>query len=764
MLARYKKRSNLFQIVVSYLLIIIPLIIVNAIIYYMIFVANYEEELSNVNKKSLLQMKMVVDNMVTVPIFEVFSHIAFDTKNVGYFDPIYEQDKVYEMWAIYKVHQDLLALKKKNVSLFHSINIYYSDSKFVNSSSSFKYVDQHTSSYVEFEWLKHIDFIGTTTSFASHEPRLFYNNEKDEVITILRTLLTGDAASDKKAIVAINIYKSYIDDILNQNIVQDIYQFNIYHKNGNSIYSTKKDWEKDNAVVKELLSAKRLSSHKVSQVKVNDLIHSFVLSDDNDFVYTFTTPKSNYFEKSSILKKQIVFMGIAMLVISSILVYIKSKKIYRPISELVKQAKNSIDLKKDRDVDDYQAIDVTIQTLTKKINGLNRTLDTYIPNIKNNFYTDLIQNTISINDIKNKQKFLDIRFVGPYYKVLIVFFSKLMSISEIELLCLGIMEYTDHLNYKGLNIYNLIRGKHEIVMICNYKDCLIYDQMVSQLYVYITKNLGLGSNKYKCKLCSGKSYSDIENVYKSYAEAKEMNKYTFIYDNMMDYDKDGPFADIKAEEIFDPYQLKGLINTMNRNQLESYIQDTVYQMKVRKASYETVQLLLSELVSKTKQFLQENSLRLPSDIVDTFVADYKKMVHLDEFNKIYSQLIKDVLLVVETRKETSKSELVESILTYIEKHIDKEICLRDLADCFHVSYSYLSKIIKEETGKTYSQLLVIKRIHHANKLLKETNLTVEQISGKVGFKDAGYFIKQYKKIKGVTPGYYRKNLNIERYT
>lgn len=133
MFSRHKNRSNLFQIVVSYLMIIIPLIMINAIIYYTVFVSSYEEEVSNVNKKSLLQIKMVVDNLVSTPSYEVFADISFDTKNIGYFDPIYYPDKVYKMWDIYKVHKGLLNLKKQNVSLFHSLGIYYLENEFINS-------------------------------------------------------------------------------------------------------------------------------------------------------------------------------------------------------------------------------------------------------------------------------------------------------------------------------------------------------------------------------------------------------------------------------------------------------------------------------------------------------------------------------------------------------------------------------------------------------------------------------------------------------
>ena len=86
---------------------------------------------------------------------------------------------------------------------------------------------------------------------------------------------------------------------------------------------------------------------------------------------------------------------------------------------------------------------------------------------------------------------------------------------------------------------------------------------------------------------------------------------------------------------------------------------------------------------------------------------------------------------------------------------------QQLAEYFHMNASYISFLIKKETGLTYSQYLTNLRITQAKKLLASSQMTLMEISETVGFHDYFYFIKKFKKITGVTPGYYQKNLSAQ---
>lgn len=93
-----------------------------------------------------------------------------------------------------------------------------------------------------------------------------------------------------------------------------------------------------------------------------------------------------------------------------------------------------------------------------------------------------------------------------------------------------------------------------------------------------------------------------------------------------------------------------------------------------------------------------------------------------------------------------------SILSYLNAYYSQDISLKKISEEFHLNPSYISQLIKGETGLTYTQYVTELRIGKAKELLKTTRMSLTEISDAVGFNDYFYFIKKFKKVVGVTPG------------
>lgn len=94
------------------------------------------------------------------------------------------------------------------------------------------------------------------------------------------------------------------------------------------------------------------------------------------------------------------------------------------------------------------------------------------------------------------------------------------------------------------------------------------------------------------------------------------------------------------------------------------------------------------------------------------------------------------------------------VMQYIHKHLDSAN-LSELAQAMHYNTSYLSKRIKEETGKTFSELYQESRMQFAAELLQKTQMTLEAISARAGYYDISHFCRHFKKRYGFTPNDYR---------
>ncbi len=101
-------------------------------------------------------------------------------------------------------------------------------------------------------------------------------------------------------------------------------------------------------------------------------------------------------------------------------------------------------------------------------------------------------------------------------------------------------------------------------------------------------------------------------------------------------------------------------------------------------------------------------------------------------------------------------ELVKKIIAHIDASYTEDIMLSSLSKQFNISLGYLSALIKKETGKTYSEYIINKRLNLAKGLLSDSTISIQEIVERVGYKDYFHFNKLFKKHFGITPSKYRK--------
>ena len=103
-------------------------------------------------------------------------------------------------------------------------------------------------------------------------------------------------------------------------------------------------------------------------------------------------------------------------------------------------------------------------------------------------------------------------------------------------------------------------------------------------------------------------------------------------------------------------------------------------------------------------------------------------------------------------------KLVQSILSYIEKNYAEDISMDDLTEKFHISRTYISRLLKKYAGKSFLEYLTDIRFKHVEQLIADDRYKQYEIAEMVGYKDFGYYIKVFKKRYGITPNEFRKHI------
>lgn len=102
------------------------------------------------------------------------------------------------------------------------------------------------------------------------------------------------------------------------------------------------------------------------------------------------------------------------------------------------------------------------------------------------------------------------------------------------------------------------------------------------------------------------------------------------------------------------------------------------------------------------------------------------------------------------------SRLIYTIKQYMEEHISEpELSLASAAKVFYLNSSYLSRIFKKETGRSFVEYLTDLRIEKAKLLLKNSDLKIYEIAERVGIDNPNYFGILFKKVEGCSPLEYR---------
>lgn len=116
----------------------------------------------------------------------------------------------------------------------------------------------------------------------------------------------------------------------------------------------------------------------------------------------------------------------------------------------------------------------------------------------------------------------------------------------------------------------------------------------------------------------------------------------------------------------------------------------------------------------------------------------------------------------ETEEEVKQSptydKTIDNVVADIREHYMEDISLTSLAAKYNISMARLSEMIKEHLNLNFSDYIAALRIQRAKELLRDESLSIQEIAEIVGYNDYFYFTKVFKKVEGISPSKYRKEI------
>jgi two-component system response regulator YesN len=481
-----------------------------------------------------------------------------------------------------------------------------------------------------------------------------------------------------------------------------------------------------------------------------------------DWKYAFVIPKRFIDNKIGKIRVYIFIFVIFSMVIGYILSYFLALHNYNPIRKIIDNIKPYN--KNTNDKHEYDQIETAFNTILEIKNELNKVCIKQTLLIQNNFIETLLK-----EEIKDHNQIHEIiTFSGTHFK---------SDIFCVFALCEKTQKSLDSKD-DPLFLQEVFENEIEVLQNNAFKDVIMYPIEIDNLMVILVNfNPKSAENTYNSlskeifelaaeqkrpifisisKLCNG-----IAMVHHAYIEAVEILSYKLFVHGM-------DTSAIKTVNIepetdrgyaYSTQQEEQIINLLNRGNIEGAIKlfNKICWVNFvhKKVSFNMARCIFFDISSSVYKLINSQS-KPNNQVLDGIDKLFKELNRAETSNEMYRITKKILIYTGENINEIlSKISLTEEIASCVKNHFhESDFNVSKVAQYLSMNISYLSKYFKENTGIGLLDYIHSVRINHAKYLLSNGDLTVTEISSRVGFENVNTFIRVFKKYEGTTPGLY----------
>jgi AraC-like DNA-binding protein len=139
-----------------------------------------------------------------------------------------------------------------------------------------------------------------------------------------------------------------------------------------------------------------------------------------------------------------------------------------------------------------------------------------------------------------------------------------------------------------------------------------------------------------------------------------------------------------------------------------------------------------------------------------FLSELASINDDEDLSDWLRKTLEHVISTIEQQEEFTPPLLVNKALGFMRKNLQRDLSRDETARHAGISPSHFSRLLKERTGRSFTELLRQCRVDLACDLLLGTEEPLAQIADACGFCDQSYFTRVFQDVKGTTPKQYRE--------
>lgn len=406
-----------------------------------------------------------------------------------------------------------------------------------------------------------------------------------------------------------------------------------------------------------------------------------------------------------------------------------------------------------------------------ELDQLKRQVEEKVPLIRNQYLNDWLLGKRSADPfriIENLQD-LDIDLIAPYYQVAVVDIDTddqhPISGPDKRLINDAIQVHVQEFAGRSMKCIECFDDHDRLVLIFGsdthqleqiHELCDSLRKAVQEAFAH-TVSIGVGNG-----------YTGVDRVSVSYKEALYALKHRLILgaNQLILYSRIDEIA--RKVSLFSVEQKSKLLmnlRTGNEEEIENWLSHFFRNARMKNASIEMVFVAGLEIVSTCLEFLEERSQSTNEVLQNQSQPDlFQQIQQMNSFSELEQwirSLVDQVIKHAHNNKMSRSAKLVEEVKTYIENNYRNDaLRIEDIAKSVHVNYNHLCYVFKKETSLTINEYLIELRMAKAKDLFDQGWQVVQEVAYQVGYSDANYFGKCFKKYIGISPSKYIENVSV----
>lgn len=124
--------------------------------------------------------------------------------------------------------------------------------------------------------------------------------------------------------------------------------------------------------------------------------------------------------------------------------------------------------------------------------------------------------------------------------------------------------------------------------------------------------------------------------------------------------------------------------------------------------------------------------------------------------QVVTTIFNEIFHEINLQSDRKNTIVVQKVMQYIEENYHEQIFLSTVSEKLHLNYHYLSSYFNNYAKESFPDYLNGVRIKNAKEFLVDPNISILEVSERVGYSDQSYFGKVFKKSTSLSPSAYRK--------